>query len=159
MSKSMSLVAVAGALLLAAPAAHAQAPATLSSSGAAQADVKPENRRSERSIRAAVAAARAEALPKAITAAKARAQELATAAGVTLGAVVAISDAAPQSGFYYPPYGYGTFGVDKYCGNVARYKTVRRNGRVRRVRIPGTRRVCRVPREITATATVTFAIA
>ncbi len=156
MPKSMSLVLVAFALLLAAPTAHAQTPGTLSASGLAQAEVKPENRKSETSIREAVRAARAQALPLAIAEAKRRAQELATAAGVTLGALVSISEGG-QNGFYLP-YQFGSFGYDKYCGQVANYKTVRRNGRRVRVRVKGTHRVCRVPREVYATATVTFAI-
>lgn len=156
MRKSMSLAAVAVGMLLAVPAAQAQAPSTLSASGIAQAGVKPENRNSNTLIRAAVQAARAKALPLAIADAKRRAQELATAAGVTLGVLVGLSDAG-QSG-YFGPYGYGSFGPDRYCGRVANYKTVRRNGRRVRVRVKGTHRVCRVPREVYASATVTFAI-
>jgi len=158
MSKSTSLAAVAFVFLLAAPSANAQAPNTLSATGVAQADIKPENRKSETSIRAAVQAARAQALPLAIADGKRRARELATAAGVTLGALVALSDSG-QNGFYGSPYGFGTFGYDKYCGKVPNYKTVTRNGRRVRVRVKGTHRVCRVPRELFATATVTFAIA
>lgn len=156
MRMSMSLAAVAAGMLLTVPAAQAQAPATLSATGVAQADVKPENRNSETSIRAAVKAARAEALPLAIADAKRRAQELATAAGVTLGPLVGLSDSG-QSGVY-TPYTYGSFGFDKFCGRVANYKTVRRNGRRVRVRVKGTRRVCRVPREVYASATVSFTI-
>ena len=158
MTKSVSLVTVAFALLATAPAAHAQTPSTLSATGLAQADVKPENRNSETSIRAAVKAARGQALPLAIADGKRRAQELATAAGVTLGALVALSDSGGQNGYYYGPYVNGTFGYDKYCGQVANTKTVTRNGRRVRVRVKGTHRVCRVPREVFATTTVTFAI-
>ena len=157
MPKSLSLVALGVALLVGAPAAQAQTPATLSASGVGEASVKPENRNSEASIREAVTAARAQALPKAVTKAKANALALASAAGVTLGALVAISDAASQPN-YYSPYGYGTFGVDRYCGRVANFKTVTRDGRRRRVRVKGTHRVCRVPPRIYASATVTFAI-
>lgn len=158
MRKSMSLVAVASALLVAAPAAHAQAPGTLSSSGIAEGTVKPENRNSETSIREAVAAARTQALPGAIANAKARAQELATAAGVKLGALVALTDAGSSQPYYFSPYGYGTFGIDKYCGQVPNYRTVTRDGKRRRVRVKGTHRVCRVPNRIVVTATVTYAI-
>jgi uncharacterized protein YggE len=156
MSKFMSLV-VLGLLLVVVPAARAQTPATLSASGLAEAQVKPENRKSESSIRAAVAAARAQALPKAVTQAKANALELAKAAGVTLGALVSITDAAGQPN-YYVPYSYGSFGPNRYCGDVPNYKTVTRDGRKRRVRVKGTHRVCRVPSRVYASATVTFAI-
>ena len=157
MSKSMSLVAVAFALLLTAPVAQAQTPSTLSSTGVGQADVKPEDRKSEASIREALRAARAEALPIAIADAKRKAQELATAAGVTLGAMVALSDSAGP-GTFYGPYSYGSFGYDKYCGRVPNYRTVTRDGRRRRVRVKGTHRVCRFPSTIVASATLTFAI-
>jgi uncharacterized protein YggE len=159
MPKSMSLMAIAFGLLLAAPAAQAQTPSTLTASGFAEARVKPENRKSETSIREAVAAARAEALPEAIANAKTRAQELATAGGVTLGALVSLSDVGAQPYSFSPyGYGYGTFGYDKYCGQVANTKTVIRDGRRRRVRVKGTHRVCRVPARISAVASVTFAI-
>lgn len=157
MPKSMALAALTAALAVGAPAAHAQTPGTLSASGVAEGSVKPEDRDSETSIREAVAAARAQALPAAIANAKTRAQELATAAGVTLGALVALSDSGGQSG-YFQPYAYGTFGPDRYCGQVPNYRTVTRNGQRRRVRVKGTHRVCRVPSRIYATATVTFAI-
>ncbi len=45
-----------------------------------------------------------------------------------------------------------------YCGNVANYKTVTRNGRRQRVRVKGTHRVCRYPRQVYAGAGVTFTI-
>jgi uncharacterized protein YggE len=157
MSKFMPLIAVAFGLLLAAPAAQAQTPSTLSATGSAPGKVTPEDRKSETSIREAVQAARAAALPLAIADAKARAQELATAGGVTLGALVALSDSGGQPN-YFGPYVNGTFGYNKYCGQVARYRTVTRDGKRRRVRIKGTRRVCRFPSQIFATATVTYAI-
>lgn len=157
MPKSMSLMAAAFTLLLAAPAAQAQTPSTLSATGVAQTKVEPEDRNSETSIREAVQAARTKALPLAITDAKGRAQDLATAGGVTLGALVALSDTGGQGG-YFGPFAYGTFGYNKYCGQVARYRTVTRDGKRRRVRIKGTRRVCRFPSQIYVTATVTYAI-
>ena len=70
---------------------------------------------------------------------------------MTLGALFALSDSG-QSGFYGSPYSFGTMGYDKYCGKVANSKTVTRNGRRVRVRVKGTHRVCRVPREVYATA-------
>lgn len=157
MPRILPFVAVAVAMSVGAPAAQAQTPATLSASGVAEASVKPENRNSEASIREAVNAARAQALPKAVVKAKANALSLATAAGVTLGALVSITDASSQPN-YFPPFGYGTFGLDRYCGQVANFKTVVRDGKRRRVRVKGTHRVCRVPARIYASATVTFAI-
>ena len=136
--------------------APAQAPATtLTASGQASTAPEPENRRSETSIRKAVEAAEADALPKAVADAKSHAAALATAAGVTLGPLVAISD-APATG--YPFYfGYATFPNGRFCGTVRRTRTVVRNGVRRRVSA-GTRRTCRIPPQITASVQLTYAV-
>ena len=102
----------------AASPAHAQQPATtLTANGIGEAKPEPENRRSDASIRKAVAAANAKALPEAMANARAHAAELAAAAGVTLGPLVSISD-SPNNG-----YGFfvqnGTFGNGHYCGRCA----------------------------------------
>ena len=146
------------ALALAAAPAHAQQPATtLTANGIGEAKPDPENRKSDASIRKAVAEANAQALPKAIDNARAHAAELAKAAGMTLGPLVSISD-APNNGY---PFFYGqngTFGNGHFCGQVRRTRTVVRNGVRRRVAAKGTRRVCRVPGEIYATVSLTFSV-
>jgi uncharacterized protein YggE len=141
---------------LAAPA-HAQQPATtLTANGLGEAKVEPENRKSDASIRAAVEAANAKALPDAMAKARAHAAELAAAAGVTLGPLIAISD-NPNNGYtFFGPQ--GTFGNGHYCGKVRNTKTVVRNGVRRRVATKGTHRVCRVPREVYATVALTFSV-
>jgi uncharacterized protein YggE len=152
---SVSIVALA---LAAAAPAHAQQPATtLTANGIGEAKPDPENRKSDASIRKAVAEANAQALPKAIDNARAHAAELATAAGVTLGPLIAIADG--QNGGY--PFYFqqnGTFGNGHFCGQVRRTRTVVRNGVRRRVAAKGTRRVCRVPGEIYAAVTLTFSV-
>jgi len=151
---SISLLALAA---FAASPAHAQQPATtLTANGIGEAKPEPENRRSDASIRKAVAAANAKALPEAMANARAHAAELAAAAGVTLGPLVSISD-SPNNG-----YGFfvqnGTFGNGHYCGKVRNTHTVVRNGVRRRVALKGTHRVCRVPAEIYATVSLTFSV-
>jgi uncharacterized protein YggE len=141
---------------LAAPA-HAQQPATtLTANGLGEAKVEPENRKSDASIRAAVEAANAKALPDAMAKARAHAAELAAAAGVTLGPLIAIAD-NPNNGYtFFGPQ--GTFGNGHYCGKVRNTKTVVRNGVRRRVATKGTHRACRVPREVYATVSLTFSV-
>jgi uncharacterized protein DUF541 len=152
---SLSLILASG---LAAAPAHAQQPTTtLTANGLGEAKPEPENRKSDRSIREAVAAANAKALPDAMANARAHAAELAAAAGVTLGPLVAIAD-APNNGY---PFFYGqngTFGNGHYCGQVRNTRTVVRNGVRRRVAAKGTHRVCRVPAEVYASVALTFSV-
>jgi len=160
-SRSSCLVASAAICVLSASTARAQSPApdrTVSAQGAASVTVvKPGDRTHEAPIRAAVEAAEAKALPRAIADARSRAAELARLAGLTLGPIVAISD-APAS-----PYGpfigfYSRFGPDRFCGTVRTtvFRTDKATGRRRRV---GTRsrHLCQIPPTVVATVTVTFA--
>jgi hypothetical protein len=147
--------AVLAVAVLPAPA-RAQAPATtLTASGLAQVVPKPEDRQSETSIRAAVEAAEAAALPKAVVDAKTHALALAAAAGLTLGPLLSIADAPPNSFPYY--YSFGTFPNGRFCGTVRKTRIVVRDGKRRRVSA-GTRRVCRVPPQIVSSVQLTYAI-
>lgn len=154
MSKHI-LAAAAAALLLAPAAAHAQTPPppqTLTANGTGEADVEiAQNSTDEAAIRAAVDAANAKALPLAIADARKNATALAAAAGVTLGALTSI-----QGGGSYQ-FG-GSFGPNRFCGDVPNTKRVTRNGKRRTVRVKGTHRVCRVPREVYTGVAITFAI-
>ncbi|MDA0159095.1 SIMPL domain-containing protein [Solirubrobacter ginsenosidimutans] len=157
--RPVGLIATSAVLLAAAlfpTAASAQAPATtLTAAGVGQSAPKPDDPKSERSIREAVEAAEASALPKAVAEGKAHAVALAAAAGLTLGALISISDSPPNSYPFY--YQFGTFPNGHYCGNVRRVKTVVRNGK--RVRVAaGTRRVCRVPPQVSASVQLTYAV-
>jgi hypothetical protein len=160
MSWSRSMIAAAAIALLSVSPAQAEQPApprTVAALGAASVKVKaPSDRKHEAPIRAAVEAAEAKALPRAIAEARTKAADLARLAGLRLGAIVSVSD-APTSP-YGPSFGfYGSFGPDRFCGRV-RVSVFKRdaNGTRRRV---GTRsrHTCRVPPTVTSTVTVTFA--
>jgi hypothetical protein len=156
-SKFASRLIALGAVMLAFPAAaSAQAtPPTLTATGTASAVPDPANPRSESSIRAAVEAAEASALPRAVTDARAHATSLAAAAGLTLGALISISDTAGSPYAYYGPL--GTFPNGRYCGRVRRTRTVVRDGVRRRVSA-GTRRMCRVPPQVVSSVQLTYAV-
>ena len=143
-----------------AAAAQAQEPLqrTAVSLGIGQAKVTPQDRMDNASIAAAVEAAEAKALPLAIADAKAQAQALAAAAGVTLGELLSISNAASPSGFYGPfSYTNGTFGPGKYCATIRTVRFVKgKDGRHRRLTPP--HKVCRVPPSVTRTVQLTYAM-
>jgi len=161
-SRRRCLVASAAICVVCASTAQAQAPAperTVTAQGVASVKVvAPKDRTHEGPIRAAVEAAEAKALPRAMAAAREKATALARLSGLTLGAIVSVSDAQTSP---YGPFGYGfygTFGPDRFCGTVRTsvFKTDKTTGKRRRV---GTRthHACRVPAIITSALTVTFA--
>lgn len=155
LSKRAAQLIAAAAVLLAFPTgALAQTP-TLTASGTASAVPEPENRRSETSIRAAVEAAEAAALPRAVADARTHATALAAAAGLTLGALITISDAPANPYSFYGPL--GTFPNGRYCGQVRRTRTVVRDGVRRRV-AAGTRRMCRIPPQVVSSVQLTYAV-
>lgn len=172
MTKSLSLrhvLVVAAVAVLAgylASIAGAQAPATgtertLVATGVGTAKVTPRDRNDNKSIVAAVEAADQAALPRSIAEAREEAGRLAAAAGVALGPLLSISNSAAIPSYfgpYYGPYVQGAFGPGRYCGTVRR-SVFRRNKQGKRVRVGSrARRVCRVPREVSRTVTLTFAI-
>jgi Protein of unknown function (DUF541) len=138
-SRRRCLVASAAICVLSASAAHAQAPAperTVAAQGVASVKVvAPKDRTHEGPIRAAVEAAEAKALPHAMAAAREKATAMARLSGLTLGAIVSISDAQTSP---YGPFGsgfYGTFGPDRFCGTVRTsvFKTDKTTGKRKRV--------------------------
>jgi len=158
----LPLLTAAAVLACAAPAAAQQAPApvpapsTVTAIGTAQVTPAPEDRNDNASIRRAVEAARTEAVPAALKAARRRAVDLAFASGLNVGQALTVAETpSPYFGPY--PQEQGTFGPGRFCGNVPRYRIQRsESGRiVRRTRI-GTRRVCRIPR-VVVSVTVTYA--
>jgi hypothetical protein len=160
-SRRQCLIASLAIGLLSAASAQAQTPAperTVAAQGVASVKVvAPKDRTHEGPIRAAVEAAEAKALPRAIAEARENATELARLAGLALGPIVSISDA--QSSPYGPFFGfYGTFGPDRFCGTVRTsvFRTDKKTGKRKRV---GTRsrHTCRVPPTVTKSVTVTFA--
>jgi uncharacterized protein YggE len=155
----VAVLAVVVAGLAGAPAV-AQQPAAGKSVqvlGVGEADVEPENRRSNASIQRAVDEAEAEALPRAFEAARLRATELARLSGLTLGEIIAVSDvpASPYGPFGFGPF-EGTFGPGRWCGTIRRPVVRRVDGRRRRVGTR-TRRVCHFPSEVYVSLTITYA--
>lgn len=132
-------------------------PGTVAAIGTASVKPTPEDATSNASIIAAVREARRAAIPRAVADARNRAVLLAAAGDLKLGALISIEDTASSSPFFSPYGQEGTFGPGRFCGLVTRYRTTRlASGRVRRTRIGRSRR-CRVPTQVTATETVTFA--
>jgi hypothetical protein len=159
-SRRHCLIAPMAVSVLCASTAHAQTPAperTVAAQGLASVKViAPKDRKHEAPIRAAVEAAEAKALPRALAAAREKATELAHLSGLTLGAIVSVSDVQASP---YGPFGfYGTFGPDRFCGTVRStvFRTDKQTGK--RVRVgTRTRHTCRVPPTVTSSLTVTFA--
>jgi hypothetical protein len=159
-SRRRCLVASVAVCVLSASSAQAQTPAperTVAAQGVASVKVvAPKDRKHEAPIRAAVEAAEAaKALPRAMAAAREKATELARLSGLTLGAIVSISDAQTSP---YGPFGfYGTFGPDRFCGTVrsAVFRTDKATGKRKRVGFRA-RHTCRVPQTVTSSLTVTF---
>jgi hypothetical protein len=155
MSLTPTACAAAMLCLAVAPAAARAQDRTIVAGGTGQVTVTHNDRKSNDSIAAAVKKAYDAALPKAIADAREEAGELATAAGVTLGPLVTVSNVAAQpfyGGIFAGPE-LGTFGPGKFCGTV-RIRTRTHNGTRTR-----TRHTCRVPSTITRAVTLTFAIA
>jgi Protein of unknown function (DUF541) len=160
-SRRHCLVATSAICVLSASSAQAQSPAparTVAAQGVASVKVvAPKDRKHESPIRAAVEAAEAKALPRAIASARENASELARLSGLALGSIVSISDA--QTSPYGPFFGfYGTFGPDRFCGTVrtAVFRTDKKTGKRKRVG-SRSRHTCRVPSTVTKSVTVTFA--
>jgi uncharacterized protein YggE len=158
---SRSVVSLVVAAAAAAPSALADTtpPAkSVTATGTGSVKVKPANRHSNASIAAAEAAAQKAAVPLAIDDAKQNAQLYASAAGLTLGSIVAVTDVNP-GGPFYPPFGDqgGPFGPGKYCGTIRRPVKPIPPGPVspRRLKFKKLHR-CFVPSPATETLTVTW---
>ena len=131
-------------------ASTAVAAGTITAVGSAQEKVTPKDPKDNKSIADAVEEAHKASIPAAIQEAKEEATALASASGLTLGAIQSV-DENVNNGFY-PGYGaIAPFGPGQFCGTVTR--RVKRHGH--RVRVK-TRR-CYVPQFVTTTVAVTFA--
>jgi hypothetical protein len=162
----LAVVAFLAGCLAAVASAQAPAPTTqqrtLVAVGTGTIKVTPKDRDDNASIVAAVKDADARALPAALNDARTQATALAAAAGVTLGAVISLSNSATNSngifyGGYYPVF--GSFGPNRFCGMVRTRSSsvdsrgVRHYGRVK------SHRVCRVPSVIQHAVQLTYALA
>jgi uncharacterized protein YggE len=157
---AVALLAFAAGCLAAAAQAQDTAPSaaqrTLISAGTGQAKVTPTDTKNNAAIVKAIDAAEARALPLAIANAKSEAQALATAAGVTLGPLVTVSNAA-NSPFYGPFYAFGSFGPNKFCGK-ARVFHFQKGKDGKRHRTFETKFVCRYPHQIQRQVQLTYAL-
>jgi hypothetical protein len=142
-------LAVAGA-----PAAAAQT-SSVTATGTGESVVHPQDRNNNASIAAAYDAARRAAIGSALKQAHEYGVDYAKAVGLTLGAVVSVSD-AQNSPFYGPGPFFGPFGVNQFCGTL--HQPIFKKGKNGRRKIVGTKKVhrCIVPRFATITLTVTY---
>jgi hypothetical protein len=158
MSRSRCLLVASTVAVMLPASAHAQTPGpdrTVEATGVASVKVKaPSDRTHEAPIRAAVEAAEEKALPRAVAEARSKATDLAKLSGLTLGAIVSISDTGTSP---YGPFFYGTFGPDRFCGTI-RTAVYKRGKDGKRHRVgTRTRHTCRVPPTVTSTVSLTFA--
>jgi hypothetical protein len=163
--RTIALALAAGAILSAGAVALASGPPPVdrgypppgvTSIGVGSVRVDATRRDSEAKIRRAVEHATDRARPRAIADAKRKAQAIAAAAGMRLGAIWAAGQ-EPNVPYYGSGISMGTFGVDRYCGRTRVRVGYRTTASGRRVRRYEQRHVCRVPREAIVYLTVTFA--
>lgn len=151
-------VSILTALALAAPAA-ADSTMTIAATGTGNVRVIPHDRKSNASIAAAYAAARRASVPAAFAQAHVFALRYAHAAGLTLGSIVAVSDAQNQNGpyFYGPGPSFGPFGPGQFCHVFPAHKQTRFGpGNKRTVVEVKRHRTCTVPQFGSTTLTVTY---
>ena len=153
----LAIAALAAALIVPA-AASADVSKSITAIGSSNVKVNP-TAQTDAAIQTEIAKARAAAGPMTVAAARAEAQRLAAASGLTLGPLTVVAEQMPFP--FFGPYAYGldgTFGPGKWCGTI-------RTPILRKVKGGGTRRTgkysshhgCRVPRQVPATVSVTFA--
>ena len=148
-----------GALALASggpPPDRGYPPPGVTAIGFASATVDATDGDSEGEIRRAVAAANESARPRAFADARRRAQQIAAAAGMRLGALWSVG-VDPNVPYYGGGVVQGTFGGNDYCGRrrvVVGVKTLPSGRRARQYK---TRDICQAPKDVTVYLTVTFA--
>lgn len=150
------LVGIVAGLIWAAPAVAASS-STVTATGTKLVRVVPSNRKSNASIAAAVAAAQKAGISGALAAAHENALSYANASGLTLGAVISVTD-VQSNGNSFGPFGggfFGPFAPDQYCGIERRpvFKVVNKRRKLVRVR---KFRTCVVPPFEATTLTVTY---
>jgi hypothetical protein len=164
--RSIALALAAGAILSAGAVALASGgqppvdrgypPPGVTAIGAASVRVDASDNDAEAKIRRAVERANAKARPRAFADARRKAEAIAAAAGMRLGAVWSVGQ---DPNVPYPGSGVnqGTFGGNDYCGQrrVSLGLVTRPDGR--RVRRYKQRYMCQAPREVDIYLSVTFA--
>ena len=158
LTRTFAVAAVVAFAAVSAPALAATTAGSVTATGTAQVRVKPKNRHNQQSIKAAVDAAKHAGIKQAINDAKEYAEQYASAAGLTLGPIVAVSDVVSSFG-PYGPLGIGSFlgpfGPGRFCGTLRQpvFKVVK--GRHKLVRFKKVHR-CFVPSFETTALAVTY---
>jgi hypothetical protein len=117
--------------------------------------VKPDDAKDNDSIKAAIADARATALPLALADARARAQQLADGSGLVLGDVESVAESQDSRFADYGIPTTGTFGPGQFCGTVTRSVRSRtKSGKLVRRRVKRTR--CFFPEVLLTNVEVTY---
>ena len=164
--RSIALALAAGAILSAGAVALASGgqppvdrgypPPGVTAIGAASVRVEASDEDSEARIRRAVESANAKARPRAFADARRKAEAIAAAAGVRLGAVWSVAQ-DPKITYFGGGVDQGTFGGNDFCGQRRRPAGFRITSDGRRVRRFVLRHSCDAPREVDIYLSVTFA--
>ena len=156
MSRGLSVLlgACVVAVLAAAPALAAQTN-IITATGTGQARVLPQDRHSNASIETAYEAARKASIGMAFTDARGFAADYARGAGLTLGALLSVSD-QQNGGFVGPGAFFGPFGPGQFCGTIHQPIFKRVKHREKLIRVEKVYR-CFVPRFAFTTLTLTYA--
>lgn len=155
---SLSTTLVLAAVPASSVAQESAPPKTVTALATASVAVARPVHLSNATIRAAVATARTNAGPAAVANVRAEAQRLASAAGLTLGALQSVAE---QAGFPFGPFGGlvdGTFGPNKYCGTIRTpvFKRDKHGHNVFQHRFHS-HVGCRVPPSVAVSVSATFA--
>jgi hypothetical protein len=158
----LALAASAAFATVPVAAASAEAPAgarTVTAIGTASVPVRRPARLSDATIRRAVGVAEAQVGPAAVVNARREATRLASALGVTLGALQSVAEQPASPFIPYYGVGQGTFGPGRYCGTTRRrvYRQTADHRRVPTGRIVS-HHTCRIPPAITMSVSATYLV-
>jgi hypothetical protein len=128
------------------------APDGITVTGVGHVRVRRPAKRSDRTIRLAVAAAQRAAFPRAVADARAHAKAVADSLGLTVGSV----DSVTETGDTYSSGVFGRFGAGRYCGVVRRRVFGRDTAGRRAFRRIVRRRGCVVPRQSVVILTIRY---
>jgi len=128
---------------------------TVVATASAQSRVVAPPRRSNATIEAAMRAARARALPRAVAAARNEADALAAAAGLRAGTVIGIRRDSSPLGYW--DQDSGRFGPAVWCGRVYDGRRLRRSADGTTKRVSSFHRGCPVPKTTSIRVTLTYA--
>ena len=128
---------------------------TVVSTGSGQSRVVAPARKSDATIERAVRAARARALPVAVSSARSEAAALAAAAGLRAGDIVGIRRDSPPLGYW--DQDAGRFGPGIWCGRVYSGRRLVRRADGTTKRVSRFHHGCPIPKTASIRVTLTFA--